>query len=80
MRRGMKPTDACLETLRRVMAMTPPGLLDARKRPKFSLHFFAVNKNGDYGAASLFPGDFAVHDGSQAVKKDTAYLFENSRQ
>jgi N4-(beta-N-acetylglucosaminyl)-L-asparaginase len=79
MRRGMKPTDACLETLRRVVAMTPPKMLDERGRPKFGLNFHAVNKNGEYGSASLFPSTYAVHDGSQAVKKDAAHLFDTTR-
>jgi N4-(beta-N-acetylglucosaminyl)-L-asparaginase len=78
MRRGMKPTDACLETLRRVMAMTPPRLLDERGRPKFGLTYYAVNKNGEYGSASLFPVKYAVHDGIAAAAKDSAYLYQNS--
>jgi len=77
MRRGMKPTDACLETLRRVIAMAPPRLLDERGRPKFGLTYYAVNKNGEYGSASLYPSKFAVHDGTAAASKDSAYLFQN---
>jgi N4-(beta-N-acetylglucosaminyl)-L-asparaginase len=79
MRKGMKPTDAAMETLRRVVAMTPASLIDATGKPNFQLNFYVVNKRGEYGAASLFPSSFAVHDGSQAVKKDTAYLFEKPR-
>jgi N4-(beta-N-acetylglucosaminyl)-L-asparaginase len=78
MRRGMKPTDACLETLRRVVAMAPLRLLDERGRPKFGLTYYAVNKNGEYGSASLFPAKYAVHDGTAAAAKDCAYLFQNS--
>ena len=76
MRRGMSPTDACLETLRRVVALTPPRLLDDRGRPTFGLTFYAVNKNGEYGAASMFPGRYAVHDGREAAAKDAAFLYE----
>jgi N4-(beta-N-acetylglucosaminyl)-L-asparaginase len=75
MRRGMAPTDACLETLRRALAMTPPRLVEEDGRPRFGLTFYAVNKRGDYGAASLFPSRYAVHDGSAAAFKDTAFLF-----
>src|SRR5438874_790543 len=60
MRRGIKPTDACLETLKRVVASTEPRLLDARGRPKFGLNFYAVNKRGEFGAASLFPSNYAA--------------------
>lgn len=76
MRRGMKPTDACLETCKRVVAATPARLLNANGTPKFHLNFYAVNKRGEYGSASLFPSRYAAHDGSQAAFKDTAFLFQ----
>jgi N4-(beta-N-acetylglucosaminyl)-L-asparaginase len=79
MRRGMKPTDAALETCKRVVAMAQARLLNERGLPRFQLTFHALNKRGEYGAASLFPSRYAVHDGSQAVEKDTAYLYERSR-
>src|SRR3989449_326116 len=75
MRRGMKPTDACLETLKRVVAETEARLLDAQGKPKFDLVFYAVTKRGEFGAASLYPNHFAAHDGSDAKIRDTAYLF-----
>ena len=78
MRRGMKPTDACLETLKRVVAATEARLLDERGRPKFNLNFYAVNKRGEFGSASLFPGRYAAHDGTEAKIRDTAYLFERT--
>jgi len=76
MRRGMKPTDACLETLRRVLALTPPRLLFADGRPRFDLKFYAVNKRGDFGAASLYPAKYAAHDGRDASLRDAAFLLE----
>jgi N4-(beta-N-acetylglucosaminyl)-L-asparaginase len=79
MRRGMAPTDACLESLRRVIAATPARLLDERQRPKFNLSFYAVNKRGEYGAATIYPSRFAVHDGTAAAFRDTAFLFEKKR-
>src|SRR5207253_710315 len=75
MRRGMKPTDACLETLKRVVAETEARLLDPQGKPKFDLVFYAVTKRGEFGAASLYPNHFAVHDGTDAKIRDTAYLF-----
>jgi N4-(beta-N-acetylglucosaminyl)-L-asparaginase len=75
MRRGMSPTDACMETLRRVMAMTPPRLLREDGRPNFSLQFYAVNKKGEYGAASFYRARYAVHDGTAAAFKDCAVLY-----
>jgi len=76
MRRGMKPTDACRETLKRVVATSEPRLLNERGRPRFDLQFFAVNKRGEFGSAALYPGQFAVHDGTAAMLRDAAPLYE----
>lgn len=75
MRQGMSPTDACLATLRRVVAMTPPRLLDEAGRPRFSLNFYALNKRGETGGASLFPSRYAAHDGREGRVLDTAHLY-----
>ena len=77
LRRGMKPTDACLETLKRVVAMTEARLLDERGRPKLQLTFYAVNKRGEFGGASLYgPKQFAVHDGTGARLVEGAHLYD----
>jgi N4-(beta-N-acetylglucosaminyl)-L-asparaginase len=78
MRRGMAPTDAALETLKRVVAMTPPSLMNPQGRPRFQLTFYAVNKKGETGAASLYPAKYAVHDGSKAELRDAAYVHQNT--
>ena len=44
MRRGMRPTDAALETCRRAVAAAPARFLNADGTPKFQLDFYAVNK------------------------------------
>jgi N4-(beta-N-acetylglucosaminyl)-L-asparaginase len=75
MRRGLKPTDACLETLKRVVRLTPPRLLK-QGRPSFNLSFYAVNKQGDFGSASLYPARYAAHDGKSGTLRDTAFLYE----
>ena len=76
MRRGMKPTDAALETVKRVLRMTEARLLDSNGRPRFDIQFYAVNKKGEFGGASIFPSRFAVHDGTEARYVQTAFLFE----
>ncbi len=77
MRRGLSPTDACLETLRRAVAMSEPRLLDASGRPTYDLQYYAVNKRGEFGSAGLYPGyKFAVHDGREARLVDGASLYE----
>ena len=75
MRRGLKPTDACLETLKRVVRLTPPRLLKDG-RPTFNLSFYAVNKQGEFGSGSLYPSRYAAHDGKAGALRDTAYLYE----
>ena len=81
MRRGLAPTDACLETLRRVVATSEPRLLGPDGRPTFDLSFYAVNKRGQFGGAAFYPGArFAVHDGTEPRLVDRASLFERPRQ
>ena len=75
MRQGMSPTDAALATLKRVVAMTPPSLLDERGRPKYQIQFYAVNKKGQYGAAAMTASPFAVCDEKGARIEQCATLF-----
>ncbi len=76
MRQGMAPVDACIATLKRVMSMTPPRLLRPDGRPAYDLAFYAVNKRGDFGGGSLYPQQYAAHDGRAGALRDTAHLFE----
>jgi N4-(beta-N-acetylglucosaminyl)-L-asparaginase len=71
MRKGMKPTDACLEALGRVARNYKN---DKKRLNTFHIYFYAVNKDGEYGSASLWRNgyeasknaSYAVHDGTQA--------------
>jgi len=71
MRKGMKPTDACLEALGRVAHNYNNN---KKKLTTFHIYFYALNKDGEYGGASLWKNgyeeskvaQFAVHDGTQA--------------
>jgi N4-(beta-N-acetylglucosaminyl)-L-asparaginase len=76
MRQGMSPTDAALATLRRVVQASEPRLLTGAGEPTFNLNFYALNKAGEFGGASLYPGRYAAFDGSQAAVHDTAFLYE----
>ena len=79
MRRGMKPTDACLETLKRTIALTPPRLLDAQGRPRYGLTFYALNKLGEYGSASTYPTRYAVCDEAKGPRTlDCAHLYSQA--
>lgn len=75
---GKSPTDACLETCRRVVRMTKVGrLLDERGRPNFQVQFYAVNKAGEAAAAALYPSRYAVCDDNGPRLEDMACLFDS---
>lgn len=71
MRQGKSPADACLEALGRVAHNYKN---DKKKLNTFHLYFYAINKDGVHGAASLWrngyeaskQASYAVHDGREA--------------
>ena len=71
MRQGKSPTDACLEAMARVARNYKN---DKKKLGTFHLYFYAINKDGVHGAASLWrngyeankQASYAVHDGAEA--------------
>jgi N4-(beta-N-acetylglucosaminyl)-L-asparaginase len=80
MRRGATPVEACLETLKRVQR----NYFDNRaKLEKVDLDFYALNKKGEFGSASLWDhqGDgrvsrFAVSDAKGPRLMDCAHLMQ----
>src|SRR5712671_4583736 len=84
MRQGRHPKDACVEVLRRIAKTTrEKRLLEADGRPVFGITFYAVNKKGEYGAASMYDrsktgrhAQFAIADAKGPRKEDCAALFE----
>jgi hypothetical protein len=74
----MRPTDAALEALKRIVAKAPARFLMRSGLPRFSRTYYAVNKRGEFGAASLYPGRFTAHDGRQTAERDTAYLYDRA--
>jgi N4-(beta-N-acetylglucosaminyl)-L-asparaginase len=82
MRQGMSPQQACLKVMERVIAMTEARLLDEHGRPYFDLEYYAVNKQGEYGAAIAYQGadpahpiSFAVCDAKGARLEPFAYMY-----
>jgi N4-(beta-N-acetylglucosaminyl)-L-asparaginase len=80
MRRGMSPTDACLETLHRVVRNYS---FDESRLRRFHLVYYALNKEGAYGSASLWKGTtegkvfhYAVDDGAGAKLLPCTPLFD----
>ena len=79
MRKGMSPTEACLEALHRVARNYS---FDPSRLKRFHLLFYALNKDGVHGGASLWEFtprgrrlSYAVHDGVSAQLVPCAPLF-----
>ncbi|HET7693212.1 MAG TPA: N(4)-(beta-N-acetylglucosaminyl)-L-asparaginase [Gemmatimonadota bacterium] len=78
MRRGLSPTEACLAGCRRIVENNVEERLQRPDgRPDFNVAFYALNKDGEYGSASIYgPGGFAVADArGPARREDRAILF-----
>lgn len=78
MRHGMAPLDACLLALRRVVDTTTEARLKHPDgRPNFDIKFYALAKDGRFGAASLWSGaKFAVSADGRSRLEECAYFFE----
>jgi N4-(beta-N-acetylglucosaminyl)-L-asparaginase len=82
MRKGLSPADACLEALHRVARNYNN---DKKRLRHFHLFFYALNKDGVHGSASLWnnhydksPAAYALHDGAAAHTALCAPLFDES--
>ena len=79
MSRGFSPEEACLKALERIAGKSKllPHPLNEKGLPQFGLNFYAVNKKGEYGGASMWSGrNFAVHDGKENKLRPIAYLYK----
>jgi N4-(beta-N-acetylglucosaminyl)-L-asparaginase len=80
MRMGKSPEEACLEVCQRIVSHTRlPHLLKENGKPNFNVHFYAVNKTGQYGAAGIYKDAEAkciVANENGLQKLDIPYLFE----
>jgi N4-(beta-N-acetylglucosaminyl)-L-asparaginase len=77
MGRGKTPTDACVAVCRRIVDRTKVHYLWRDGRPAFNVNFYAVNKRGEFGCASILSGSqYAVHNEDGPRYMDAAYLYE----
>jgi N4-(beta-N-acetylglucosaminyl)-L-asparaginase len=78
MRQGLSPNDACLEAARRIVNHAKiPSLLNTDGKPNFNVKFYALNKKGEWGGATIYgPAKFAVHDGQKNELYPLKYLFK----
>ncbi len=91
MRQGKSPTDACLEALKRIARNYNN---DMKKLRGIGMNFYAVNKSGEHGGASLWSHDrsatdngisfsrtqYAVHNGVENKMVDSAFLLETPKE
>jgi len=81
MRQGMTPEQACLRTIERVVATTESRLLDRNGRPLFDLEFYALAKDGRFGAASAYEGGHvSVADANGARLVPMAFKFSRAER
>ena len=81
MRKGMSPTDACLEAMHRVARNYNN---DKKKLATFHIYFYALNRDGLHGSASLWRNGYeagkrakyAVHDGTEGRLVECAAYFD----
>jgi N4-(beta-N-acetylglucosaminyl)-L-asparaginase len=81
MRQGKSPEEACLAACQRIASQTRMHrLLDDNGRPNFDVRFYAINKRGEFGSASLWSGSkFAINTGEEKSRLvDCAYLFKRA--
>ena len=78
MRQGKSPEEACLLACKRVNERCrEKRLQDDKGRFKLGVSFYAINKRGEYGSASIWSGGYClIHDGTGVKKIDSAYLFK----
>lgn len=82
MRQGQSPEQACLSACKRIADRTKEArLLTDDRRPKFDVKFYALNKKGDHGSASIWSGaQYAINtDGKESRLEDSAYLFKRKK-
>ena len=78
MRQGKSPNEACKAVCQRIAEKTKlPFLLDINKNPNFNVTFYAVNKQGEFGGASILSGHkMWVFDGKGNRLVNLPYLIK----
>ena len=81
MRQGKSPEAACLAACERIAHQTRMRrLLDDDGRPNFDVRFYAINKRGDYGSASIWSGGtFTINTGEKESRQvESPFLFRKN--
>jgi len=79
---GISPEEACLQACTRIVQHTKmKRLQNADGKPNFNVSFYAINKKGEYGSASIWQGgSFTCHDGITNKKLESAYLYKRPQK
>ena len=73
MRQGLHPRDAATAAIKRVLSKHGPNIT-------WNLNFYAMNKAGQHGGASIQSGStYAVHDADGARLVESAWVLERKR-
>lgn len=78
MRQGKSPEQACLNACQRIIERNKEKrLIDENGKYKPQVKFYAINKKGEYGGASIWSGGkYVIHDGKGVRELDCAYLYK----
>ncbi len=78
MGQGKSPEESCLMACKRIVEHTIMKRLQKDDgKPNFNVTFYAINKRGEYGSASIWSGGkFVIHDGTTNSKLDCAFLYK----
>ncbi len=82
MSRGNSPEEACLMACKRIAEKTKmKRLLRSDGKPNYNVSFYAINKRGEHGSASIWSGaTYCLNDGSTNKKYDSAYLYKRESE
>jgi len=78
MRMGKSPEEACLAVCQRIVDHAKSrGLRDKNGKPNFNVKFYAINKKGEHGSATIKgPSKYSVCDDRGARLEDSVYLMK----
>jgi N4-(beta-N-acetylglucosaminyl)-L-asparaginase len=83
MRQGKSPQQACIMACERIAHQTKmKRLLDDEGRPSFDVKFYALNKRGEHGCATIWSGaKYAVNTGEKESRLvEAAYLYKRKNK
>ncbi len=81
MGRGSTPEQACLKVCENIARKTKlwARFREGDGRPNYGLNFYALNRRGEFGSATIYEGaKYAVHDGVENKLRECAYLYKKA--